>query len=618
MSTTAVATDGLLMARAFAGVYLGGATASLAWVALAAPTIDVLPPILCSLAAYVVAGLALLPAAARAPVWVFELVLIAATGLITLGTVASGADAAAPTAALYFWATPYAFWFLSLGRAVGQVAFAAAAYALVQALTMPTGDALAARAAVARWILAFATLVALGALVRLLAEALRRERLRSEEEIRGRALRDPLTGLPNRALFLQRLEAAVADRRASGRVAVLYLDLDNFKGLNDSAGHAAGDELLVGLAPRLVAATRPGDVVARFGGDEFVILLRVEDEAGAVATGRRVLAALDAPLEVAGEPLHVTTSVGIAVARDARDTAETLVRDADAAMYRAKGRGRGGVAVFDEAMRQRVSERVRIERELRGAVDRGELRLAYQPIVALDSGEVRSLEALVRWQHPERGLIAPGAFIPIAEATNLILPIGRWVLEQACRDAVAWNAGRPGPPVPVNVNLSARQVVQPDVASTVADVLAATGAAPALVALEISETVLLEEDSSPGARLAELRALGVRVVLDDFGSGYSSLGYLTRFPLDALKLDRSFAARLGEAREAAPVVRAVVQMGRALGLDVVAEGVEDEAQLRLLRATGCSLAQGFLFARPLPVGELPELLAARRATRRAA
>jgi diguanylate cyclase (GGDEF)-like protein/PAS domain S-box-containing protein len=445
-----------------------------------------------------------------------------------------------------------------------------------------------------------------------LADAL--ERHRADEALRHRVLHDSLTGLPNRLNFVDSLRDALRRGIASGSpVGVLFLDLDHFKLINDSIGHHAGDELLQAVAPRLRAHLRPGDIVARFGGDEFGILVdRLTDEDEALAIADRVAGAFSEPYAMGGADHFLTASIGIAVARPAgREPVdpELLIRDADAAMYRAKERGRGRCEVFDAAMRARAVRRLETERELRHALDRDELQLRYQPVVALGSGEIVGLEALVRWDHPERGLLDPGEFVSIAEDSGLIEPIGRWVQETACRQALGWHELRPDQrPLDVAVNLSARQVAHRDLAGSVREILARTGLDPVNLRLEVTESVLVEESARATATLEALSEIGVRLVLDDFGTGYSSLAYLNRFPFDALKIDRSFVEGLGLEQERTAIVEAVIGMARALSLDAIAEGVENEAQLSELRRLGCDFAQGHLFSRPLEPQKVTALL----------
>jgi diguanylate cyclase (GGDEF)-like protein/PAS domain S-box-containing protein len=436
------------------------------------------------------------------------------------------------------------------------------------------------------------------------------ERQQTEDHIRHRALHDPLTGLPNRILFMDRLgQGLTRMRRLDSRAAILILDLDRFKLVNESLGHEVGDELLAAAALRLAQTVRASDTVARFGADEFGILLEhIAGEHDAVDMAQRIAGVFTRPFILNGDEHFVTTSVGIALALGG-ERAEDLVRDADAAMHRAKERGRARYELFDERLRGRAITRLRVENDLRRALEREELTLDYQPIITLKDRAIAGVEALLRWNHPTRGRVPPLEFIPIAEENGLIEPIGRWVLERACRQGAEWYAQRPdAPPISVAVNLSALQFENATLPETVAATLRASGLDPGLLALEITESVMMGRDKEIAAALSALKQIGVRLILDDFGTGYSSMAYLSRLPLDVLKVDRSFVSGLGRKRDDTAITEAIVAMSHALSLRVVGEGAETEVQASELARLGCDLVQGFHFSRPVDAAAITRML----------
>jgi diguanylate cyclase (GGDEF)-like protein/PAS domain S-box-containing protein len=442
------------------------------------------------------------------------------------------------------------------------------------------------------------------------------ERKALEEQLTHQAFHDPLTGLANRALFRDRVEHALAQANRRGQsLAVLFLDLDNFKTVNDSLGHVTGDELLGGIAGRLQGCVRTGDTVARLGGDEFAILLEdVNAPEETTEVAERIAAALRAPFHLDGKDVFVGTSVGIALSVADMDGALEILRNADVAMYTAKARGKGRHATFEPGMHAAVVRRLELEADLRRAIERGEFVVHYQPLVELRTGQLTAVEALVRWYHPQRGLVSPSEFIPIAEETGVIVPLVRWVLLRACQDARRWQGQYPDrAPGMVNVNISARQLQEPGLVQDVAEALRESGLAPHHLVLEITESALMHDAAVAVGWLNELKKLGVQLAIDDFGTGYSSLSYLRQFPIDTLKIDKSFVDGMGQDGERSALAGAIIDLGRTLGLKTVAEGIEQPSQLAELEALGCDIGQGYHFARPLErqaleafLEELPE------------
>jgi diguanylate cyclase (GGDEF)-like protein len=447
---------------------------------------------------------------------------------------------------------------------------------------------------------AAAVWVALGHHVRL--------RLRAEEQLIHQAFHDPLTDLPNRAMFLSRLEQSLTVDRRDGGFALLFLDLDNFKLVNDTLGHAAGDRLLVDVARRLRTCVRPGDMVARLGGDEFTVLVNqpLEDD-GFRSIAERIVEAVTLPVQLDGREVVVTASVGIVQAAAPHASAVDLLRDADVALYQAKATGRARVVVYDARMGDAAQERAALEGDLRHALDRGELSVHFQPQVELATGRIVGVEALLGWTHPQRGVVEPADFLPVAEETGLILPIGRWILATACAQARAWQDRFADPPK-LSVNLSTRQLLDVCLVDDVVRVLQTTGLAPANLKLDITPAVTITDPHGAAEALAELHRLGLQVAIDNVGVQSFSLGLLGRFPLDVLKLDKTLVAELGQNAQAEVVAGALVGVARALSLTVLAVGVERPDQIAMLRDLGCTAAQGRLFSAPCTGDEMTELL----------
>lgn len=437
------------------------------------------------------------------------------------------------------------------------------------------------------------------------------DRKEAEKQLAHDAFHDTLTGLPNRALIRHHLQLAISrvKRKHDLKFAVLFLDVDRFKLVNDTLGHIAGDQLLVGIARKLETCLRPGDTIARVGGDEFTILLEdLTDASEAITIAERIHTELETPLNLNGRDVFTTVSIGIAPVSSAYNLPDEVLRDADIAMYRSKSLGKARHETFGEEMQEHSKNVLQLETDLRRAHERDELFVNYQPIVSLDDFRVCGFEALVRWQHPERGLISPVDFIPIAEERGQILQIGEWVLREACSQLKRWQEQFPADTsLYVTVNLSPRQFAQPDLVGQVKGILEETGLDPSFLKLEITESVLMDDFEAAAKLLFELRGLGVRLSIDDFGTGYSSLTYLHRFPIDTLKIDRSFVMRMD--KDNVEIVRTILSLAENLGMDVVAEGIETQEQMGLLRDLGCQNGQGYLFSKPMSVEDADRVIA---------
>ena len=438
-------------------------------------------------------------------------------------------------------------------------------------------------------------------------------RKRAEHQLQHDALHDGLTGLANRVLFIDRLAFALADvqRRAAPHFSVLFFDLDRFKNVNDSLGHTVGDKLLLGISRRLEHFLRPGDTVARLGGDEFAILIhRVEDASGAIHVADRIQDILSMNFSIGGHDVMVTASIGIAHSSTGYTNPEEILRDADIAMYRAKAEGKARYEIFDRDMHQSAVALLKLETELRRSVHRGDFLMNYQPIVSLDRGRIVGFEGLVRWQHPERGIVTPANFISIAEETGLIVPLGWWVLRESCNQTRLWQEQFPSePPLRISVNMSGKLFMKSDMVDHLLGILEETGLEPRSLRLEVTENVVMDHEDLAIRNLMELRALGIQLSIDDFGTGYSSLSYLQRFHYDQLKIDRSFVSQLSSPGESRAIVETILNLANSLGIGVVAEGIETADQVDRLRQMQCPHGQGYWFSRPLTVPAAEELIA---------
>ncbi|WP_421121942.1 putative bifunctional diguanylate cyclase/phosphodiesterase [Aquihabitans daechungensis] len=431
-----------------------------------------------------------------------------------------------------------------------------------------------------------------------------------EADLRFQALHDTLTGLANRTMFTQQTASALRTSKRLESVGALFIDLDDFKTVNDSLGHAVGDQLLQEVSTRLITSLSSEDLAARLGGDEFAVLVvDAPDQSGVVALAERVLALVAQPYRIQGRDIRVTASIGIAFADDESVDAEVLLRSADVAMYLAKDRGKNRYAVFEAHMHTSVFERLELKADLVRAIDDGQLRCHYQPIVSLQTGRITGVEALVRWDHPTRGLLFPDAFIPLAEDTGLIVPLGRWVMREACQQLRAWQLRLPASStMSMSINLSVRQLMHEQIIRDVREAVDDAGLDPSTVTMEITETTLMHDTEMTRERLAELREIGVSLAVDDFGTGYSSLQYVQRFPIDIIKIDRSFVTGLGTNPGDGAVVQSMIELSQRLGVHTVAEGIDRPEQVTLLQSLGADLGQGYLFSKPVVADQITALL----------
>ncbi|CAN5548680.1 hypothetical protein BH20ACT23_BH20ACT23_22560 [soil metagenome] len=437
------------------------------------------------------------------------------------------------------------------------------------------------------------------------------ERKVLEDQLKHQAFHDPLTGLANRALFVDRVKHALERAaREDSRVAVLFFDLDDFKTVNDSLGHNCGDEVLVAVANRLSECLRPGDTFARFGGDEFAIFLEDTSLSSATSVAYRLIEALGEPFTIGSRDVVVHASVGIEFGDATTTKADELLRNADVAMYVAKSKGKARYELFDPSMHTAALRRLEIKSELRHAIENDEFVLHYQPIVGLEEGSLLGIEALVRWKHERRGLVAPVEFIPLAEESGLIIPLGRWVMREACRQARDWPIT--DPEISLSINVSPKQFQHPGLVEDVANALWDSGIDPSILTIEITESVLIHDTEAAIEKLTRLKDFGVRIAVDDFGTGYSSLGYLKHFPIDILKIDKSFIEGVASGTEEAAIAHAIIKLGGSLGLEVVAEGIEEPEQLDALQTLRCDRGQGFYFSKPVDAETMGEILATGR------